>query len=246
VKSSRYSFGDDRRSSERMELVAAAYEPVSRAFLGSEVGRVDGAAVDLGCGPGFSTRLIAEVCRPGRLFGVDRGDESLREARTRNPGATFVVRDVLEQPLPGAPASLVYARLLLAHLPDPVTHVRAWLNDVAPGGCVAVEDLEDIEAPPGPLRDYEDLSAAMVRSAGGVMYAGRDLVDFGGSVRPVTVPAAVAARIYLFNVRRWAVESVPVDGAVLAELDRALTELTAGRGSAGSVSWLVRQVVLRA
>jgi hypothetical protein len=107
-----------------------------------------------------------------------------------------------------------------------------------------IEDLEDIDAPAGPLRDYDDVSASVVRSGGGVMYAGAELARLGGSCTRVTVPAAVAATIYLVNVRRWLAESsthVPV--GELEELETALSVIVRDP-SPESVSWIVRQVVI--
>ncbi len=167
-------------------------------------------------------------------------------ARELHPDMSFTAHDASRNPLPGAPADLIYARLLLAHLSDPVVVVQGWLSQLRPGGSLLVEDLEDVIDPPGPLREYEQVSADMVRSSGGVMYAGAVLADLGGHTRRVTVSGAAAARIYLFNVRRWRQRSSPpaADG-FLSDLERGLTEVEVDdRGT--SVSWIVRQLAITA
>jgi hypothetical protein len=112
------------------------------------------------------------------------------------------------------------------------------------GGIVLSEELEGIEAPVGPLRDYDGLSAAIVERGGGVMFAGPLLARFGGRCDRVVAPAALAARIYSFNVRLWLEQGdagVPADD--LARLERALSEM-AGTPDDATVAWIVRQTVV--
>ena len=241
-----YTYGSDPLAVERLELVAHAYEPVSRRFLADHAPAHPDLALDLGCGPGFSTQLVADVCTPAHLIGVDAASEFLAVARAAVPGARFVTADVTVGPLPGAPADLVYARLVLAHLPDPRATAEAWRASLRPGGAVLIEDLEEIHAPAGPLQAYDDLAAAVVRAAGGLMYAGPALAELGGSCTPVTVPTSLAARIYQFNLRRWLVAPPPgVTREQLEVLHVELDALAAANDSA-TLSWIVRQLVLDA
>jgi len=237
-----YTFGDDSSAVERLALVAAAYESASRAFLTASGPRDASLAVDLGCGPGFSTVLLGEILTPRRLVGLDSSPEFLD--RTRMPDAEFAVQDVSAAALPGD-AEVLYARLLLAHLADPLAVAGRWRDQLGPAGVLLIEDLEDIDAPAGPLRTYDGVSAAVVRHGGGLMYAGRVLAALGGDCTPVTVPAALAASIYLFNVRRW--KGSPPPGTSydeIAELETAL--LVTAQSSSGTVSWIVRQIAIRA
>jgi SAM-dependent methyltransferase len=200
--------------------------------------------VDAGCGPGFSTELIARACRPRVLIGMDASDAFLRSARERVPGAEFVAHDVTEVPFPTPPADVIYARLVLAHLGDPAAILDRWRRHLAPGGVVVSEELEDIEAPPGPLRAYDDLSSAMVRRGGGVMCAGPLLAHLGGRCVPVVASGALAARIYSFNVRLWREQGgtgVPDDD--LARLELALADVARTHDDQ-TVAWIVRQTLL--
>lgn len=241
----RYTFGDDPPAIERLALVAAAYEPGSQAFLREHAPPHAGVTIDIGCGPGFSTELVQRVLHPRSLIGVDSSAEFLAAARRRLPGARFELHDVTDAPLPGAPADVLYARLVLAHLVDPVAVALRWLGDLADGGTLLVEDLDSIDAPPGPLRHYDKVSAQVVRAGGGLMYAGAALGNLGGRCRPVTVPATTAATIYRHNVRRWMHDpTLPVHTDTLHQLDQELGELV-GRDSERTVSWNVRQLVLR-
>ena len=242
----RYTFGDDAVAVRRLQLVADAYEPTSRAFLTEHAARRPDVAVDLGCGPGFSTRLLGGVCRPRTLIGIDSSGEFLDEARTIAPQATFAVLDLSHEAAVLPAAQVVYARLLLAHLPDPLAAVERWRGALSEGGVLLLEDLDRVEAPRGPLRAYEELSARIVRSGGGVMYGGRAVEALGGALTPVTVPVPYAAGVYLLNVERWSARpELGVSQEELAELAAGLESIEAGSPT-GSVSWVVRQVVVEA
>ena len=242
---STYTFGDDLPAVERLALVASAYEPVSTRLLDDWGTRDAGLALDLGCGPGFSTQLLARLLMPRKLIGVDQSPEFLEVARARVPDAEFQARDITTGALSRTPADLVYARLVLAHLPDPLATAMRWCEGLGPDGTLLIEDLEAVEAPPGPLQTYERVSATIVQQGGGLMYAGQALAPLGGRCLAVTVPAALAAAIYLLNVRRWLHEApAAVSDAELADLETALT--ATAHADAGTVSWIVRQIAVRA
>jgi trans-aconitate 2-methyltransferase len=239
-----YTFGDGKPAIRRLSLVADAYEPVSRAFLQHQAPNAPRAALDLGCGPGFSTRLLASTCRPGVLIGLDSSEPFLQAACAIEPTATFEQHDVTRVPLPHAPADLIYARLVLAHLPDPPAMLERWRQQLTRTGVLLSEELEGIEAPAGPLRDYDEMSAEILQRGGGVMYAGPLLAPAGGRCVPVTVSAAAAARMYMFNVRLWLDKSdrhLPREE--LLTLKEDLRQL-AGRHDPDTVSWIVRQSVI--
>lgn len=239
-----YRFGVDRSAADRLRLVAAAYDPVSRQFLAANAFPLPKVAVDLGCGPGFTTELLGEVCRPETIIGIDASEAFVAAARARLPEARFETHDVTELPLPGAPADVIYSRLLLAHLAGPKAIAQRWRSQLAPGGRLLIEDLDGVINPTGPLHDYEDVSTKIVRSGGGLMYAGAELSGLGGVVTPVTVPGALAARIYLFNVRHWMeTPGLPVTDIQLRELEHGLVGAS-DDDHGGSVSWMVRQLVL--
>ncbi len=241
-----YTFGDDSAAVERMTLVASAYEPTSRTFLAQHLLHSVGVALDLGCGPGLSSQLLYSVCRPRTLIGIDSSSKFIGVARGRLPPASFETHDVTATPLPAAPVDVIYARLVLAHLPDPLGTAERWRRDLAAGGVLLIEELEEIETPPGPLATYDEASSAIVRRGGGVMYAGRALSPLGGQLARVMVPAALAATIYLFNVERWVKDLADQeDSDQLIQLEADLRKLI-HENPETTVSWIVRQVAVRA
>ena len=83
----------------------------------------------MGCGPGFTTALLREAIPHSFTTGIDASPAMVAEARARVPDAEFVVGDVTA-PL-ALPAHLVYARLLLGHLPEPEVALAHWVDGAA-------------------------------------------------------------------------------------------------------------------
>ena len=178
---------------------------------------------------------------PARFVDLARG-------LTDEPGVSFAVHDVTATPLPDAPVDAIYARLLLAHLRDPVARVEGWMTQLRPGGVLVLDEVEAIEAPAGVLRDYESLVASLVAAEGGSMYAGPLLAPLGGKCVEVRVDIAVAARMYAMNLATWHYDVRQRGLAGPADLDRIGEGLAAlrARPGAGSVRWVLRQIALTA
>jgi trans-aconitate 2-methyltransferase len=250
----RYTFGDTPVAARRLELLSDAFEPSTRVFLAEAAPRGPRVALDLGCGPGSSTRLLAEVTGARRTVGIDTSPAFLEVASGQPvPGIGFVRHDATTVPLPGAPVDLIYCRLLLAHVPDPVATVRAWATQLTPGGRLLVDEMEWIDTSHPVLAAYETVVLDLVASRGAPMYAGPMVATILGApgwrqcrntVRRVSIPAPTAARIYELNLTTWRDDphirerhsSDQIDD--LARDLRALAESTA----ADPVVWTVRQV----
>jgi SAM-dependent methyltransferase len=255
-----YTFGDSDLAAERLGLVAEVFEPPSRRFLGEVRDALDdlpALAVDLGCGPGHTTRLLAEVTGARRTVGIDASSAFLDVARrTSGDGIEYVEHDVTAVPFPCGPADVGYCRLVLAHLPEPAAVVAAWMTQVRPGGVLAVDEVEYIETPDPVLARYEELVVALVASRGALMCAGPvlDRMEDGDGWRLQSsrlvehrVPVELAARMYGMNLRTWR-DDPAVTGACSQEsLDRLAKDLAglAGATGAGEVRWGLRQALFR-
>ena len=79
-----YLFQDTDRAARRLQVLADVFAPSSRAFMQDIVSVVPQLAVDLGCGPGYTTRLLVDTTRCVRAIGLDNSEHFLtRPAETR-------------------------------------------------------------------------------------------------------------------------------------------------------------------
>ena len=127
----RYSLEPGVAEYERLRVQSRLWEPATRRAFDAVGVRPGMRCLDVGCGPGEGMRLLAEFVGPGgTVTGIDADGAAGREAleylrSTSACPANFVEGDVreIDEP-PGAPYDVVTVRLLLMHLPDPVTVLR--------------------------------------------------------------------------------------------------------------------------
>jgi ubiquinone/menaquinone biosynthesis C-methylase UbiE len=145
----RYALGRSPEEYERLRTQARVWEVATGRLL-DQVGLAAGATcLDAGCGPGETMRLMAHRVGPaGQVTGIDidaglgaQAQTMLHEAGHRQ--CRFLAHDLTtDAPVPGGPFDLVYARLLLFHLPARLTVLRRLWDAVAPGGHLVVHDYD--------------------------------------------------------------------------------------------------------
>ena len=94
--------------------------------------------LDIGCGCGTTTRMLAEACAPGRVLGVDISAPMLAAARARSAGKAveFLEADASTMQFPQL-YDLVFSRFGVMFFVDPVaafSHIRTALKS---GGRLA-------------------------------------------------------------------------------------------------------------
>ena len=105
--------------------------------------------VDLGCGAGNVTRVLAERWPDASVLGVDNSAPMLSKARAA-PGdlarVAFEAADIGAW-RPSSPVDLLYSNAALHWLPDHATLFPAVARMVAPGGVLAVQMPLNYDAP---------------------------------------------------------------------------------------------------
>ncbi len=140
-----YLFGDSTAASHRLRLLAEIFVGSSRAFLSEAAPHNPDLAVDIGCGPGYTTRLVSSMLRPRQTVGMDISEVFVAEARrTARQGERYLVHDATIVPFPVGPADLVYARFVATHLRDPAAVVGAWVSQLSGGGLLLLDEVESI------------------------------------------------------------------------------------------------------
>ena len=149
VEEQRYSLGHTPAEYERLRAQARVWEAATARLLDA-AGLARGATcLDAGCGPGETMRIMAaRVGAAGRVTGIDLDAElgAVAVERLRAEGhhqCRFQPHDLAsETPIPGAPFDVVYARLILYHLPQRAEVLSRLWDAVAPGGHLIVQDYE--------------------------------------------------------------------------------------------------------
>jgi len=95
-------------------------------------------AVDLGCGPGNSTELLARRWPGAQLLGLDTSDAMLADAHKRLPGARFEKGDVSRWQA-DTPPELIFANAVMQWVPDHAALLPRLLAQTAPGGVLAIQ-----------------------------------------------------------------------------------------------------------
>jgi trans-aconitate 2-methyltransferase len=94
--------------------------------------------VDLGCGPGNSTQLLAATYPNATITGLDASDDMLTVARASVAAVDFIKADIRSW-RPPEKLDLIFANAALHFLPDHqelMPRLMSFLND---GGCLAVQ-----------------------------------------------------------------------------------------------------------
>jgi len=148
-RQSHYALGHSPSEHERLRAQARIWEAATGRLL-DQVGLAPGAScLDAGCGPGETMRLMAQRTGPaGRVLGIDT-DGALGASAvamlhgTGHRNGRFIQHDLAAGGrVPGGPFDLVFARLLLFHLPKRVAVLTRLWDAVAPGGYLVVQDYD--------------------------------------------------------------------------------------------------------
>ncbi|MDB6083039.1 MAG: tam [Gammaproteobacteria bacterium] len=109
-------------------------------------------AIDIGCGPGNSTALLAARFPDASVTGIDSSSDMIAAARVRLPGLRFDVTNIerwIDSGAAGGVRSLdvILANAVLHWLPDHATLFPALIDKLARGGGLAVQMPDNLEEP---------------------------------------------------------------------------------------------------
>jgi SAM-dependent methyltransferase len=188
MSTTEYALARSPEEYQRLSLQARVWEPATGRLF-DQVGLAAGAScLDAGCGPGETMRLMAQRVGPtGRVTGIDvdaplgaQAIAALQLAGHRQ--CTFVAADLTaDEPIPGAPFDLVFARLLLYHLPERVDVLRRLWDAVASGGHLVVQDYDvrsvGVLPPLDSVSEFERFATEAFTAAGCDIHVGARLPE---------------------------------------------------------------------
>jgi SAM-dependent methyltransferase len=249
-----YLFKDTDRAAQRLQVLADVFALSSRPFLQEVIDTSPQVAIDMGCGPGYTTRLLADVTHCAQAIGLDNSEHFLSLA-TRNTPAhiSFIRHDVTQIPFPTGPVDLIFCRMLLTHLRDPLSIVERWGTQLRPQGFLLLEEVEWIRTEQPLLHQYLDIVAALLGQQANELYIGPSLekqpVNEGlrrhlSRVYRLPVSTAQAATMFSMNIPSWKNHPFIQQryGGIIDQLEQDLQALADHSTSQGEIEWRMRQL----
>src|SRR5215471_13698509 len=173
------SYTIDERNPERQHLLAEVLEPATRDVLARLPHAANRRVLDLGCGHGNTTRLLADALQARECIGLEYDPNLVEYARskpTNQAGVRFQQGDAAALPFDDASFDLAFCRYLLIHMADPLQVIREMLRVVRPGGFVVAYEADFIgefcDPPTDALKTINRLWNGLFQSS----LAGRKLV----------------------------------------------------------------------
>lgn len=104
--------------------------------------------VDLGCGPGNSSAVLAERFPDAQIAGVDSSPDMIAKAKANQPGIAFTVGD-LQSYEPRGPVDLFFSNAALQWLPGPalLPVLRKLVGSLPAGGVLAFQVPDNLAEP---------------------------------------------------------------------------------------------------
>ena len=122
----------------RFHLILPDMEPLVRKWCGIEAGS---RVLDVGCGTGYFTRLLARGEAEAHVTGVDLEQPFIDYARKRNEAerlpVAYAQADALTLPFEDASFDIVASHTFLTVVDSPVKALREMLRVLRPGGTLA-------------------------------------------------------------------------------------------------------------
>ena len=250
-----YTFGSNHLAGARLQRLAELYEPEAHLLL-ADVEPGLALALDLGCGPGWSTELLHAAARPARTIGLDGAERYIAEARARAPrGVEYRVHDVTVAPFPCSAADLLFCRFLLTHLARPDAVLAVWAAAARPGARLLVHETADLRTDHPALARYYACVAEMQAHYGQSLQVGLDLDSqfdprmwriVRSEVLDRPKPACLMAELHLMNLRTWRHDPfvrARYASEMLCGLERDLERIVAGDEVVDDVMNGCRQLV---
>ncbi len=144
ISTPRY-FMDSLQEAERLERKTDPYT-VGRHLLTSGLG-LGMRVLDVACGSGSVTRLMARIAGPHLVTGVDASEDRLNYARLQAAydrlDVDFKQGAAEELPFPDGHFDYTHARFLFQYLKQPEKVLREMVRVTRPGGRIVVADLDN-------------------------------------------------------------------------------------------------------
>jgi trans-aconitate 2-methyltransferase len=102
--------------------------------------------MDLGCGPGNSTEVLAARFPGAAIQGLDSSPDMIAAARLRLPQVRFEIGGIEEWQAAG-PFDVILANAVMQWVPDHARVLSGLVSKLTPGGALAVQMPDNLDVP---------------------------------------------------------------------------------------------------
>jgi SAM-dependent methyltransferase len=179
-----YVLGNLDNEISRLEIQSAFFEPLTRQTLQRAGIKKGMSCLDVGCGAGSVTKILAEMVeKKGQVIGTDVDEKYLEYCRNyrSQPNVSFMQDDIASSRFTKEMFDAIYSRFMFVHLKDARKAIHSMKQLVKKGGPIIIEELD--HAPDSwlcypesqSINTLRDIYVTLVRKAGGDPYAGRKI-----------------------------------------------------------------------
>ena len=151
MSSGSYNFetlNDAEFQAERLRQQAQAFREIEVGILRSAGIQTGSDVLELGCGPGFVTDLLAELAPEGSLYAIEPSPTLLAQVagnvRNKPARGLYPIQAYGNcLPIPDSSIDFSYARFVLQHIPHPDTAISEIFRVMRPGGHFCAVDSDD-------------------------------------------------------------------------------------------------------
>lgn len=253
----RYLFGESDLAAHRLKVLADVFADSTKSFVLRAVAKKPRLFVDLGCGPGHTTHLVASALQCDQAVGLDKSENFISlAAKLSTDRISFRLHDITRTPFPAEPADLLFCRFLITHLRDPLAVISRWATQLNSGGRLLMEEVEYIQTTNETFTAYLDIVEAMLKDQSGNLYVGPILDGFEAHGMLKTASSVVtqfpvrthrAAAMFSLNIQTWKNQPFVVanySSSLIADLEERLKQLAGERSDTPEIEWGLRHIAL--
>ena len=242
-------------ANERLKKIAEFFNPLASRFILENIHSNVNSALDLGCGPGYTTDMLANSTCANIITGIDFSDKFLDSARRNYPDYKFINHDVRSVPLP-VKADIIYFRFLLSHLKDIRLLIEGWLRTLNPGGFLVLDELENIYTDNEVFKKYLSINDGLINSQGANLYVGKILDKelegmnlFRNVSTLIPVKDFQAASWFFPNTisvwedQDWVKKAL--DESERKRISKELLEIIEQKSEKSSITWRMRKIIIQ-
>ncbi|MCL6591739.1 MAG: class I SAM-dependent methyltransferase [Firmicutes bacterium] len=249
-----YTYGTSNTAADRLYEISKFFNPLALDLIQKYNSNHLSLGVDIGCGPGFTTQMLARALNSNQIYGLDISDNFLALAQAQFPQYHFLKHDITKVPFPIS-AEVAYARFVLSHLANPGALINQWANQLQNNGLLIIDEMEDVQTQTPVFQKYLGLNKAMVANQGAELYVGEIIAsgkyDFQvlcNESSKIPVPEwQAAAWFYPNTISIWKDDGfikTLITEKEREEISAKILEIKESGENTGNTFWIMRRIVI--